>query len=448
MTRLRVAAATHVGRKRSSNEDSYLVDEQLGVFAVADGMGGHAAGEIASSVALDSIQSSISSGSSIDSAINLANATVREHAASNPQLHGMGTTLTLLSIVGIPTIGHVGDSRAYRLRDGELAPLTEDHSLVAELVRAGKLTPEQAATHPRRSIITRALGADETITIDLVPVHIQEGDRLLLCSDGLSTMVDEAVIASFLSEPVDVPEIAQSLIRLANEAGGDDNITVIVAEVLEVDSDLGWMTPDPTVAIAATDFSTAHDLPFGQTAAEFETEYTGEYEEHVEDPYEAEVAAEVLDDFLPPEPIEDDSPAPARRVFGGFLRLLWFALPILVIAAFAVGAVNWWADRSWFVAVTDDEVTLNHGISGGMLWHEPARVESPTLLLSDLLPQDAIQLRDPKAFGDRNEAEDFIAELRRGSVTPRVPPSSEVSSDVDSLIPPETSSSSEPLLGP
>lgn len=434
MTRLRVAAATHVGRVRTSNEDSYLVDDQLGIFAVADGMGGHAAGEVASSVALDAIQGSLQSGSTIDTAVSLANASVREQAAENPDLAGMGTTLTLLSIVGTPTIGHVGDSRAYRLRNGTLQLLTDDHSLVAELVRAGRLTPEQAATHPRRSIITRALGADENVTVDLVPVEILEGDRILLCSDGLPTMISDDAIRAALSNPADVPDIAQNLIELANAAGGEDNVTVIVADVLEVDSD----TIEPII-------ETESDAAAAETNAPFSNEDTFQ-------PLESDAAA--LADSVPSETLDEWVPPTATFTRPGKFRrfvfkVLGFGLPLLIIGGFTVMAVNWWGDRTFYVEDHNGLVTLYKGVQGGFLWHDPSRVPTDELRVSELLPQDAIRLRDAQEFASKSEALAFIAELRRGSSTPRIASSSSSLSSETSSAPAEsTSSSSDSLSGP
>ena len=433
MTRLRVAAATHVGRVRTSNEDSYLVDDQLGIFAVADGMGGHAAGEVASSVALDAIQGSLQSGSTIDTAVSLANASVREQAAENPELTGMGTTLTLLSIVGTPTIGHVGDSRAYRLRNGHLQLLTDDHSLVAELVRAGRLTPEQAATHPRRSIITRAIGADENVMVDLVPVEILEGDRLLLCSDGLPTMISDEAIQAALSDPADVPEIAQSLIHLANEAGGEDNITVIVADVLEVDGD----TIEP---IIETDYN---ESASAEAVAPFSEDDTFQPLESDAQALADSVPSETLDEWVPPTNAFTRPGKLRKFVF----KLVGFGLPLIIIGAFTVVAVNWWADRTFYVEDHKGVVTLYKGVQGGFLWHDPNVVPTDELLMTDLLPQDAIRLQDDQEFSSESEALAFIAELRRGSATPRVS-STTTTSETTSTSIPSVSSSSDSLLGP
>ncbi|MGH9027716.1 MAG: Stp1/IreP family PP2C-type Ser/Thr phosphatase, partial [Acidimicrobiia bacterium] len=223
---------TDVGRRRQGNEDGMLVNDDLGLLAVADGMGGHQAGEVASATALESLRASVASGMAIREAIEAANAAVFEKASGDPALAGMGTTLTAGTLAAGDTLilGHVGDSRGYLLRDGELRQVTEDHSLVEEMVRDGRITREQAENHPQRSIITRALGVDPAIEVDVSPVDLRDGDRILLCSDGLTTMVPEDAIAEILRREPDAHTAADRLIAAANAAGGDDNITAVVAD--------------------------------------------------------------------------------------------------------------------------------------------------------------------------------------------------------------------------
>ncbi len=224
--------ATDQGMVRDSNEDGYVVDRRLQLFAIADGMGGHRAGEVASATALEALRASVASGTGIGDAITSANAAVFSKATDDESLSGMGTTLTAL----IPDadgvlVGHVGDSRAYLLRDGELRQLTTDHSLVQEFIREGRLTEEQAAVHPQRSIITRALGVEADVEVDVYPVRLRAGDRLLLCSDGLSTMLRNDDIAGLLRRESDPTRAANLLVDAANAAGGEDNITTVVVDV-------------------------------------------------------------------------------------------------------------------------------------------------------------------------------------------------------------------------
>lgn len=231
--RFRASATTDVGRVRDHNEDGYLVDESLGLVAVADGMGGHRAGEVASAAALDALRIAFGAGSAIDDAVAAANDIVYEQSVADQSLRGMGTTLTAgaLGIDGTLLLGHVGDSRAYLVRDGSLERVTTDHSLVEELIQAGELTEEEREQDPRRSQITRALGLAPGVVVDLESVALQAGDRVLLCSDGLTTMLREHRIAEILRDQADSEVAAQQLVDEANEAGGADNITVLIVDI-------------------------------------------------------------------------------------------------------------------------------------------------------------------------------------------------------------------------
>jgi len=233
-----VGAATDVGQVRDHNEDGYLFDDGLGLIAVADGMGGHRGGEVASATALEALHTAMTGSHGIREAVGVANDVVFERSTTDEGLRGMGTTLTagVFDRHGTLTIGHVGDSRAYLLRDGELTRITTDHSLVEELVAAGELTEEEAELDPRRSQITRAIGLEPSVEVDLYPVELEVGDRVMLCSDGLTTMLHEAEIAALLEEENDPERAAQRLVEAANAAGGVDNITVLVVDVVEADT--------------------------------------------------------------------------------------------------------------------------------------------------------------------------------------------------------------------
>jgi serine/threonine protein phosphatase PrpC len=234
--RLQVGAATDVGQVRDHNEDDYLVDHDLGLIAVADGMGGHRGGEVASSAALEALRVAFVAGAPIDEAVVVANDAVYDQSVADPNLRGMGTTLTAGAFddEGNLVLGHVGDSRAYLLRDGALERVTTDHSLVEELIRAGELTPEEAERDPRRSMITRALGLEPGVAVDVIELELQPGDRLLLCSDGLTTMVGEPELMDRLGAEPDAATVATQLVDAANTAGGVDNITVVVIDVVDV----------------------------------------------------------------------------------------------------------------------------------------------------------------------------------------------------------------------
>jgi protein phosphatase len=231
---------THAGKVRQNNEDALLVgegeDETL--FVVADGIGGFEAGEVASSLAVDVLKG-LQPDESFKAAIVEANRRIVAAGRGDEKLSGMGTTVVAIRFSGkqgepVAEVAHVGDSRAYLRRSGDMNPITEDHSLVAELVRSGDLTRDQAAEHPQKNLITRALGADEEVDVDTAILPIEAGDRILLCSDGLSDMVSEAGISEILAEFPDDPErAARGLLSAALDAGGNDNITVVVVDVKE-----------------------------------------------------------------------------------------------------------------------------------------------------------------------------------------------------------------------
>ena len=225
------AGRTDVGRQRTANEDSLVVRPPL--FAVADGMGGAKAGEVASAVAVEAVESARDSDESTEaqlaSIVRDANRRIYDLAVADESRRGMGTTLTLVKVHGEEvSLAHVGDSRAYRMRDGELAQLTRDHSLVAELERSGQITPEAAEHHPQRSIITRALGPEPDVEVDTYTLAGRDGDVFLICSDGLTSMITDDEVAFILSSASSLDQAADALVRAANQSGGKDNITVIL----------------------------------------------------------------------------------------------------------------------------------------------------------------------------------------------------------------------------
>ena len=242
---LRVAeqyAGTDTGRQRRANEDSLLARSPL--FVVADGMGGAQAGEVASRIAVESFRHGLDDASDPELALSAlavqANSRIHELSHSNAEQAGMGTTLTAIYVGQREVaIAHVGDSRAYCLRDGELLRLTDDHSLVDELVRQGRLTPEEAIEHPQRSVITRALGPEGSVEVDTRSFRARAGDVYLLCSDGLTTMVGEAELAAVLLAHPRLSDAGEALIAAANAAGGRDNITVLLLRLEEVQAAAG-----------------------------------------------------------------------------------------------------------------------------------------------------------------------------------------------------------------
>src|SRR5829696_105669 len=233
--------ASDLGRQRQGNEDNYFVRSPL--FVVADGMGGAQAGEVASEMAVDSFDGGLPDGSVADALVRIiqeANRRIHDRSRTDEQAAGMGTTCTA-AYVGESevTIAHVGDARAYLWRNGELTRLTHDHSLVGELVARGKLTEEQAEAHPQRSVITRALGPERDVQVDVESFTACDGDVYLLCSDGLTSMIHEPGVRPVLERMTNLDRTGRELISAANEAGGRDNITVILFRLEEVDGARG-----------------------------------------------------------------------------------------------------------------------------------------------------------------------------------------------------------------
>lgn len=242
---------TDVGLKRSHNEDNFLINEELCLFVVADGMGGHAGGEYASAIAVNTVEEIVTSlevdgievtdatdpveitRQKLDHAIRLAGRRIFDKAKEQPEYHGMGTTAVVLLMDGPNAfVAHVGDSRLYMLRNGEIEQVTEDHSLIAEKIRHGLITPEEAKNHRMRNVITRSLGYQEDVEVDIQVRAVRPGDQYLLCSDGLSGHIQPEEILDAIVEH-GPQEAARRLVGLACDRGGDDNITAVVARVEE-----------------------------------------------------------------------------------------------------------------------------------------------------------------------------------------------------------------------
>ncbi len=239
--RLAAIGATDVGRKRRHNEDAFLVMPEAGLFAVADGLGGHASGEVASRMAVDELAARFgglegSPGERLRAAFRLANDAIHRLSQADPHLSGMGTTLVAghFSEGGTLAVAHVGDSRAYLFRDGELRPLTEDHSLLQDFIRQSHPTPAEIDAYPHKNVIVRALGMRETVDADVSTLEVQEGDLLLLCCDGLFGMLPDEQMAGILRlEGSEILRANQLLVDAANQAGGADNVTSVLVEVVE-----------------------------------------------------------------------------------------------------------------------------------------------------------------------------------------------------------------------
>ena len=244
--KLEVAATSDTGLIRSRNEDSFLVRPEKRLFAVADGMGGHVAGEIASALAVAALDDAVSAGSEADSPQALAerllagmrnaNERILEHGRAEPETRGMGTTLTAIAFprgCSSCALAHVGDSRAYRLRDGQLDLLTRDHTWVQDQVDAGRLDPEQARGHPYANVLSRVLGLPELDLVETTIIEVKPHDLLLLCSDGLTAMLEEETIQTILHVQPNLKAAAAQLIETANARGGVDNVTVVLVRALD-----------------------------------------------------------------------------------------------------------------------------------------------------------------------------------------------------------------------
>ncbi len=388
MTRFAWGAASDTGRVRQANEDSFLVVD--GLFAVADGMGGHQAGEVASHLALESLQSGFTAAGTdvLVRAVEDANRILVERSTTDPELAGMGTTLVAMALVeasGRDAIGvvNVGDSRLYLLSDGNLAQITEDHSLVATMERQGRLTAAEAAVHPQRNILTRALGVDGTVLVDSWEILPVIGDRYLICSDGLFNEVDESRIAATLRRLADPNETCRELIRLANEGGGRDNITCVIVDVVD----------------------DAGRDPKADPANRVRSSHTG-------------------GDLTVPEPPGAD-PKPTRAP--GVLRSSYTWRVGVFIAAFVFVVLTgfafiWWTGtKTWYVGVDGDKVAIFHGKPGGVLWIEPTLAEDSELLIANV-PRSAVidvqnGVEQPSLESARTYIDNLIEQNLKASTT-------------------------------
>jgi protein phosphatase len=340
---------TDTGRQRRENEDSAYV--RAPVFVVADGMGGAQAGEVASSIAIEAFERELPDSGTpeerLAERVREANQQIYEHSRAEHGREGMGTTLTAAYLDDAHlAIAHVGDSRAYLFRDGELTRLTQDHSLVDELVRQGKLTEEQAAEHPQRSIITRALGPEPDVEVDTWTYPVRAGDVLLLCSDGLTSMVPEEQIAEILRSAETLEEAGGRLIEQANEAGGRDNITVVLFRLEEVGSDA--VIDQPTIV--------GEPAPPAPRSSEPPPPSPG--------PGSSGVAVASRPARLAPTPVGQRPAAPAAPArHRRFVKPL-AALVAVVIVLFLVGGGGYLATRQLYFIGTNPQgvVTIYRGL--------------------------------------------------------------------------------------
>jgi PPM family protein phosphatase len=409
MRRIVAAGGTDVGRVREGNEDAYLVADS--VFAVADGMGGHLAGEIASATALEPVEAldgkvyadAEEAVTALRDAVHRANRTVSQMAEDEPLYRGMGTTLTAVLVEGRRLhVAHVGDSRAYLLRDGTFNQLTDDHTLVQHLIDEGQISRQEAATHPQRSIITRAIGVAPEVDVDSMTLDLVPGDQILLCSDGLTGVVSDEDIERALRLDEDEDTIIRGLIEQANEGGGPDNITVVV---LRYDPDGPGDPSNTTLGGSAADAGTA---------------------ERGEGPL---VAINTRDDAGAGDwagrlgnygalgrggsrAIDDDERDRGR---GGWLgRAAAVTLGLVVLLALIAGGGWFLVSQQYFVGLDGEQVVIYQGVDASLGPVELARITERTQLGVDDVPSwYRAALADGIAAADLNDARRIVANAPR-----------------------------------
>jgi protein phosphatase len=392
VTVLRSGAATDVGRVRSSNQDAYL--ESLNLFAVADGMGGHAGGEVAARMAIDTFRSTFSlhpTLTGLRQAITEANLAVWREGQVQSDLRGMGTTITAAALVSaadghdVIAVANVGDSRAYVFSDGRLTQVTADHSLAEEKVRLGELSEAEAAVHPHRHILTRALGIGTEVEVDLWELHLDAGDRVLLCSDGLTNEVEAGRIAELLASVPDPQQAAEQLVQTAVKHGGHDNVTVVV-----IDVQVGEEGRRPVGGAAAAEIPAP--VPLASSAASAAA--LSPSPAVLPAPAPAVEAPVLADDGRRPSRRERR----ARRRLEGIprritFRVVLFTVLLLGVVALAYGFVRWYATDNWYVTTDGTHLAVYQGRPGGMLWFKPKLVERSPVTTSEVLPEHLAALK-------------------------------------------------------
>jgi serine/threonine protein phosphatase PrpC len=407
--RVRAASRTDIGLMRKRNEDALILRDPL--FAVADGMGGHRGGDVASALALEAFVSTALApdgeaddagrrGQALVEGVKEANQRVLERGEADRDLRGMGTTLTaLLAEPDRLHLAHVGDSRAYLLRDGSLKQLTEDHTLVQRMVREGRLTPDEAARHPQRSILTRALGVEDDLHVDELTLDVHAGDRVLLCTDGLTSMVDGDRLERILKEETDTQAACDRLVEEANGAGGEDNITVILLDFLEEDEDqrdrgqrtvLVGAAPGPQPAEAA--------------------------------PEQAAASTVAVANPVPSTPVDGGQRMPRgepekatrrRPIRWGRVTARAAIVGIVAVGAF-VGA-RIYVDRQWYVGVANGRVAIFNGVPARPLGISLSHVREST----EIPAQEAEQLQPYKDLSNGitakslQSAEAIVTQIRQ-----------------------------------
>ncbi len=443
MASLRWGAATHEGQLRTQNEDHHFAGD--GLFVVADGMGGHLAGEVASEMAVARLDSRLpatatSTRDDLVSAISEANVEIYNASVDNPDQAGMGTTITAVAVIDDPhdgevfAVANVGDSRSYVLRHNRLRQVTIDHSFVQELVAEGAISRDEARTHPRRNIVTRALGIEPFVRVDSWTMPIVRGDRFVLCSDGLVDEVPDSIIEGILLEHPDDPgAAAQALVDAANAAGGRDNITVVVVDVLE-----GQDPPDITEEFDVVPAWSEVDLADTAETQIVADPLDGDGNGNATDPATTHptptlppAAASGAAAGAPPagkrarKRAEKEAARAAQRAARNrrgsrgsrFARaLLLLGVAAVLVLGFAILAA--WARSGYYVGFDDeDRVAIFQGRREGVLWFEPT-LEAPSVFTRDQLDAQSVELVEQEVgFGSQADAAAFIGSSLQTTTT-------------------------------
>lgn len=419
---LRFAAGSHKGMIREGNEDSGYAGPRL--LAIADGMGGQAAGEVASSevistlVTLDDDVPGSDILTSLGTAVQRANDQLRAMVEEDPQLEGMGTTLTALLWTG-QRLGlvHVGDSRAYLLRDGVLTQITQDHTWVQRLVDEGRITEEEATTHPQRSLLMRALGSGDHVEPDLSIREVRAGDRYLICSDGLSGVVSHQTLEETLASYQGPQETVQELIQLALRGGGPDNITVIVADVLDLDTGdtlAGQLSDQPVVVGAvAENQHHLHDNGIMQTPAGRASHLGRRQSGHGGGEFGPPGSGDT--GYIPAGSFGDYADGDFTKPRGQrrwLKRSLYGALALAVVGGGLYGGYRW-TQTQYYVGAKGEHVALYRGISQNLAWVSLSKVEKdhPEIELKYLPPYQQKQVKNTIAAGGLQQAQAKIEAL-------------------------------------
>ncbi len=371
-------ATTHSGQVRKENEDALLVEGRL--YVVADGMGGHNAGEVASAMAIKSLQAAaggITDEASLNAALDKANEVIYEESMTNHVHHGMGTTIAALVMTDDSVVvGNIGDARIYRWHEGNLSRITKDHSYVQELVDEGIISLEEARVHPRRNIVTRALGIDGEVEASTSTLPITMGARYMLCSDGLVDEVTDAEIAAILNRHSDAQQAADALVAAANAAGGRDNVTVIVVDVAD--------TADTSGEDGLSEASSDSHRSAQRSSEE------------------------------PPAPVVAETPPPSttapKRKIGIGAILFWTGLVGIVLAVLVVFAA--YGRTGYFVGYDGQDVVVYKGRPGGVLWFDPTVEAKTTLTEDDLTDELAEEIAGNPTFSNAAAAQKYVNSVR------------------------------------